>query len=177
MIDIFNIVPFNTDRCSIELLNYDDVDWYSQEALKPYFSEYLEYKSNGISLGALRWHLNNTVGLYKDNKANNFSVRFVVKIDKNRVGGATIQKYKEPGVYELGYWVTSEYQGIGIGYEILNGMTNNILTNIQELSKLVLKIRQKNLKSIRIAEKCGYKLVKSYELKGDTTLVYEYTKV
>ena len=169
------ILPFKTERCVIKAIGYEDISWYVDTIKQTFFNEFVDGKSSDNSDMALTGKLVGLISSYKIGLSGRNEIRAIITIDGKPVGGITIFHASSPGSYDLGYWVIPEYQGRGIAFEVLKGMTNKLEFNVRGLKLLRLIVRVDNVKSIRLSEKAGYKLINSYQGKEKENLVYGYT--
>lgn len=75
------------------------------------------------------------------------------------------------GVREVGYWVGYDFWGNGVMTECL-GVMSGYWSGLAGVGDLLLTTSVKNVRSQRVAEKCGFRRVGEYHLDGEDYLVY-----
>jgi RimJ/RimL family protein N-acetyltransferase len=90
------------------------------------------------------------------------------------LGFADYQRELDPpivGIPEIGWVLSSEFHGKGYATEAVRDVT--VWGDAQlDAGRTVCLINPENLASIRVAEKCGYRIVGRPAYKGHTTLLY-----
>jgi RimJ/RimL family protein N-acetyltransferase len=71
--------------------------------------------------------------------------------------GATPGEFESQRSAEIGYWVAEEYWGKGIATEAINKIVNHIFQNT-EIVRLYAPVFSPNKASVRVLEKCGFKI-------------------
>lgn len=157
--------PIYTDRLTISVLGVRNINSYSSELVKEYFTEYLDNKSIlEMTQEAIRNKLILLINYYSSNQEFIYEFRLLIK-DKNTseiYGGITLlpnrnSRDNNSSKLEIAYWVKPRYQGKGIATESLKRITEFIKENIKEVSEVTLEIQERNIGSISVAEKCGFK--------------------
>jgi len=71
--------------------------------------------------------------------------------------GVSVGEYQHSRCAELGYWLGEEYWGKGIASDSLTQMTEYIFSSTK-IVRLFAPVFDPNKASMRVLEKCGYKL-------------------
>lgn len=109
------------------------------------------------------------------------SMAKVIECDGEFVGGIGIQPQSgwKQHMAEVGYWVGEEYWGRGIAPEALAAITDTAFSCLG-YKKLFAQVLGPNETSMRVLEKCGYRLegVLEYEVfkSGQFFDVYQYAR-
>lgn len=175
MVRIIRKFPYKTDRLVIRLINFSDIDWYLDQLMKPYISQFNDIDLSKFKRSKLRQKLRMLIMNYKVCSTTVKEVRAILEHNNERVGGISIFKSKEAGVYEIGYWILEEYQRNGFAYEALMTITNMLLT-YKYITAVRLIIHETNIKSINLALKAGFEYKYSFQGKKAINLVYERRK-
>ena len=85
------------------------------------------------------------------------------RISTSPVGCICLLKAKEPNTWEIGYWVTENWQGKGCASEMLKAIME-VAFEICGATKLVATAAVGNLASIKVLEKQGFALIGKKEL-------------
>ena len=154
---IKNKLPIYTDRFKIQLLGTRDVEDYMKEIKKPYFTEYIDNNGIGrLSDFEIARRLRLLVQYYGTPANIKYEIRLTIKdLDNNLLGGITLNPNIDTKEIEIGYWVKPEYQNNGIASEALIRVVQFIDSVMKNFDKVVLIIQEKNIRSLKVAKKCG----------------------
>ncbi|NVP17563.1 GNAT family N-acetyltransferase [Candidatus Gracilibacteria bacterium] len=101
-------------------------------------------------------HINNTIISCNDGKSWDCIIR--LKENNKIIGKVGIIKYEEDiDSMELGYWIGKEFWGKGYIPECVEKIKDFGFSQLG-INRIVLIATKENLKSRRVAEKCGFKL-------------------
>lgn len=168
------LFPIKTDRCSIKVLGYEDIEWYVDKVQQPFFNEFIDNKTNINLVAELYTRLAAIVTTYKVSLLEINDLRTVIRLGDKNIGGVTLSKTKDNGIYNLGYWLIPEYQGKGLAYEVLKQVSSVLEFGVNGIESIRLIIQNDNYKSIKLAEKTGYMCIGEYQGKIKRNLIYEY---
>ena len=73
--------------------------------------------------------------------------------------GFNDQSQPDKGLYEIGYWLHKDYQGIGLVCEYVNALTRFAIEALHA-QQVQICTQTENVKSIAVAERCGFQLKK-----------------
>lgn len=166
--ELTDILPINCKSGSLNLLTFDDMNWYIKNCKQPYYEEFLDFKfSSDITDSKLREAIYNMIIGYKLKVTSRYEARLLLKDrDSNRIyGGCTIFERNNTSDIEIAYFVLPEYQGNNIGTDILKSTCKALKESELPFEKLLLTIRYDNKASIRVAEKAGFKFLSEVEGK------------
>ena len=71
--------------------------------------------------------------------------------------GFNEQSQPDKGLYEIGYWLHKDYQGMGLVCEYVNALTRFAIEALYAKQVLICT-QTENVKSIAVAKRCGFKL-------------------
>lgn len=173
-------IPIKSSRLIIKPVDNSTIEWYCKQMVLPYFSEY--------TLGSLDISMYDdlyTAGVNYIKKLNSMAdniqnFRFVA-LDKRLntpIGGTTIFVKDCGNSLELSYWIHPEYQGIGLGTELLVAIRDTVLNKFGASKSIQLRIRSDNARSIKVAKKAGFiEVSRSIEKDRNIVIKYEYKGV
>lgn len=154
---ILDSFPIYTNRLKIRAMSKSDIKWYVDQIKLEHYSKYLDDTTpKSISKEKFREAFSNLISLYNKDIDFKIDIRLIIA-DKNsstKYGSIVIFSRMHDNMHELAYWLDEQYENKGIAYESLNAVIN-ILNNIG-ITNLMLEIQKKNIKSIKLAEKCGF---------------------
>ena len=103
--------------------------------------------------------IKNGVESWDSDKQSEFPMIVIHKQDKMIIGASGYNKASEPSVpyYEIGYWIDTQYTGLGLATELTNALTRYAFVTLKAIRTQIFA-HIENLKSIRVAQKCGYTL-------------------
>ena len=83
----------------------------------------------------------------------------VHKTSKQIIGASGFSEQSNPLVpmYEIGYWLDTQYTGLGLATEMVSALTRFAFESFSAVRVQVLMQRDNNA-SKRVAEKCGFAL-------------------
>lgn len=176
MYNIINLkkkLPFKLDRIYLDILTYKDIDWYIDTLKKDFFNEFIDYKFTSVSDAELRFKVTNLAMAYKLNMKVPGEARLIIKDKKTDeyLGGCTIYETDNNSV-DIGYWILPAYQGKGYAKELMNHISELVL-GLKNISNIRLVIREDNIKSLMVAEKCGFTKTGSFKGKYKENIIYE----
>ena len=117
------------------------------------------------------------INLYDDEDKLNIGPAYIVGDERKLVGFIRLATISDSGVVDMHYGVNPEYRNQGYGAKILLEVGDYVLKNVDNVKKIKLDIKNLNIKSIKCAEKAGYKHEYSVDLGSDyKMLVYTKTK-
>ena len=169
-------LPVYTERLKISTLGVRDISSYAGELQQDYFVEFMDNrKILNMSMVEIKTKLASLVATYSIDYPFVYEYRLVVKdINTNElIGGLTMFPIKQTGFIEVAYWIKPKYQGRGYATEALKALSQFVLNTFKECIGVELTIQSKNTGSIKVAERCGFRLSGSINGKFDTNLVYK----
>ncbi len=94
---------------------------------------------------------------------------YLINDGKELVGYIDIGALNEDGTIYLKEAVSSKYRGMNYGSRILKEVTNFLFMNVDELDRIILRIADDNISSLKTADSCGYRwLEKDYYYKDNS---------
>ena len=161
MNSLYRKFPVTTDRIKIKPLSKSMTKWYINEIRREYFTEFSDNKAvKDLSTLELYGKLLSLISTYRLAIQFIYEYRTVVyDINNNPIGGVTLFPLSNKTI-ELGYWIVPEEQNKGYGEEALRAITNHIfhIFKPSELKSIELCIQSYNIRSLKLAVKCGFKL-------------------
>lgn len=156
MKEILSKLPIYTDRLEIDILDEKSVNWYAKESKKPRYYRYLNNKAtHEATLKQIKDRLLYLISRQKLSDCE--QLRFIIydKTSRNtRLGSIVL--FDNSSYIEIAYWLSASAEGKGIAHEALNIIINNIYDTIGDI-ELRLFIHKDNIRSIRLAQRCGFK--------------------
>lgn len=90
--------------------------------------------------------------------ARGFADALGIFCDGRLVGGTGLHDRNEPNDVEIGYWLDSAWQGLGIATRVTKALTDYAFLH-PEVHRVLIKHRPDNLRSQRIPERLGFRLI------------------
>ena len=131
----------------------------------------MDKENTSLSDNKIKGFLLNLIYTYKFNPISKYDIRAVIKKNDVNIGGITIFP-REKGIYEIGYWILPEYQGIGIATEVLKAVTSKMVKSIKDIKEINLIMHEDNVASIKVAKKAGYVYKETIKGRKKRNLVY-----
>lgn len=92
-------------------------------------------------------------------KAANLEDYYLLLQDDFIIGALTIKTEKQlPGYGEAGYWISENYSGRGLTTLALMALVRFTFQK-KNLTRLFIRTRPGNVAAIRVAEKCGFRMI------------------
>lgn len=100
-----------------------------------------------------------SVNNWQAEQSQEFSMVVIHKADNKIIAASGYNEKSDPikPYYEIGYWIDSDYQGQGLVTEIVNALTRYALIALNA-HRVQICTQEGNVKSIAVANRCGYKL-------------------
>lgn len=170
--ELKKLLPFNIDNIKLELLTYSDIDWYIEIVKQDFFNKYIDNRFTDTSKEYLRFKLFNLAMSYKTGVKVQGEARLIIKdaVTNERIGGCTLFEV-EDNTIEIGYWIIPAFQNKGIAKKLIYNI-KDLVFRLSKIDTIKLTIREDNIVSIIIAEKCGYKKMGDFLGKYKKNLVY-----
>ena len=172
--ELIDILPVKCKNGSLNILTFDDMDWYIRNCKQHYYEEYLDFKfSSDITDSKLREAIYNMIIGYKLKIPSRYEARLLLKDKSYGViyGGCTVFERNNTSEIEVAYFILPEYQGNNIGTDILKNICIVLKKSLVPFEKIILTIRYDNKASIRVAEKVGFKLLSEVQGKYKRNII------
>ena len=153
-----------TDRLSIEKVTEEDfknlVKLHTCSSVREYLGGALDYKSACERAKAL---------------INKSSGRFWVLKDKNRnfVGTIELSKHHDSSETEVSYLLISHAWGLGFAQEALEKIIEYSHNDLK-ITKILAETQTKNLRSINLLKKSGFKKIRELERFGEQQSLFRF---
>lgn len=168
------VTVLSTKRCILRELSIDRFDELFElnksnginEHLKDYSGDYQIEKEK------LAAYIQNVYHFY------GFGLLGIFLKENDKLIGRCGIEYKtleDETVYELGYYLHPDYQGRGLATEVLSSLLPYYFKS-QDISRIVARIHETNLSSIRLAERIGMSRYGKSVQGKDTYIKYEIMK-
>ncbi|ARH01101.1 hypothetical protein B6V88_12130 [Legionella micdadei] len=110
----------------------------------------LETTAEFVTKAIVQWKTKNQI---------EFPMVVIYKQNNKIIGGCGYNEHSDPQVpfYEIGYWLDTEYTGLGLATELTIALTKYAF-EAMKAARVQICIQADNIKSIRVAEKCGFDL-------------------
>ncbi len=169
-INTSNII-LTTDRLLIRELTLSDIPDLFRIYRQPEIREFLDDFSDDLSV-ELDKHKAYIKYIYRFYGFGLWGV--FIKDSETLIGrcGIELTTLGNDSVYEIGYLLNTEYQGIGYGVEFVEGVLK-YSKNILNIQKIIAIIDKGNLKSIQLAERVGMRRLSEYSRNRRDCYVYE----
>lgn len=155
-----NKFPLHSNRLTISVLGKRDLDWYANEIKKDYFIEFNDNKKIlNMSLAETKFKILSLIATYSLPYSFIYEFRLIIKNKdtKENIGGITLFPIDIlDNSLEIAYWINPKYQGFGFATEAVNRIVQFIFTCFKEIDNIKLIIQKGNIKSIRLATRCGF---------------------
>lgn len=164
--ELFDILPINCGDKNINILTFNDMEWYIDNCKKDYYEKFLDFKfSSDIQDYDLRGYIYNTILSCKLRISSIYEARLLLKDKENTTvyGGCTIFEDKNTKNIEIAYFVLPEYQNKGLGTMILKAVCNALVKSDIPFDNIIITVRYNNIASLRVAEKAKFKCIKEVE--------------
>lgn len=166
--ELNNILPISCEDKNLNLLAFDDMEWYIRNCKKPYYEEFLDFKfSSDIQDSKLREVIYNMIVGYKLVVSSGYEARLLLKDRENSIiyGGCTIFEKNDFNDIEVAYFILPKYQGKNLGTLMLKKVCIALKNSEIPFKKITLTIRYDNKASLKVAQKAGFKYLTEVEGK------------
>lgn len=166
--ELNNILPISCEDKNLNLLTFDDMEWYIKNCKKPYYEEFLDFKfSSDIQDNKLREVIYNMIVGYKLKISSGYEARLLLKDKDNSIiyGGCTIFEKNNFNDIEVAYFILPKYQGKNLGTLMLRNICIALKNSTIPFKKITLTIRYDNKASLKVAQKVGFKYLTEVEGK------------
>lgn len=166
--ELNNILPISCEDKNLNLLTFDDMEWYIRNCKKPYYEEFLDFKfSSDIQDSKLREVIYNMIVGYKLIVSSGYEARLLLKDRENNIiyGGCTIFEKNDFNDIEVAYFILPKYQGKNLGTLMLKKVCIALKNSEIPFKKITLTIRYDNKASLKVAQKAGFKYLTEVEGK------------
>lgn len=94
---------------------------------------------------------------WQDSKQKNFPLVVIHKEHNVIIGGSGYNEHSVPSVplYEIGYWLATNYTNLGLATELTNALSRYALI-VLKAARVQIIVQSDNIKSINVAKKCGF---------------------
>lgn len=118
--------------------------------------------ANDPSLEATEAFINAAINQRQQRITGNFPLVIIHQRANVIIGATGFNEKSKPreGLYEIGYWVDSTYQGQGLVTESVIALSRFALCHLNA-TRVQLCIHTDNIKSINVANRCGYQLLQT----------------
>ena len=141
----------------IRRLMYSDVDFYANNLSAKYYTKYMETQLSVIDISRLRAYLIELVTGY-ENKKYDKGIRFTLyHTNGSKIGGCAILPYGDNNI-SFAYFIIPLYQNKGYCIKMMELINKYAIKDIKGYNNICIKVHKDNNKSLKIAEKLGYKL-------------------
>lgn len=166
--ELNNILPISCEDKNLNLLTFDDMEWYIKNCKKPYYEEFLDFKfSSDIQDNKLREVIYNMIVGYKLKISSGYEARLLLKDKDNSIiyGGCTIFEKNNFNDIEVAYFILPKHQGKNLGTLMLRNICIALKNSTIPFKKITLTIRYDNKASLKVAQKVGFKYLTEVEGK------------
>ena len=166
--ELNNILPISCEDKNLNLLTFDDMEWYIKNCKKTYYEEFLDFKfSSDIQDNKLREVIYNMIVGYKLKISSGYEARLLLKNKDNNIiyGGCTIFEKNNFNDIEVAYFILPKYQGKNLGTLMLKKICIALKNSTIPFKKITLTIRYDNKASLKVAQKVGFKYLAEVEGK------------
>ena len=172
--ELIDILPIYCGNKELNLLTFDDMNWYIKNCKKPYYEEFLDFKfSTDIQDNKLRESIYNMIISYKLKIGSGYEARLLLKdTNTNTIyGGCTLFERNGFKDLEIAYFIVPKYQGTNLGTEMLNKLCLELKKSSVPFEKIVLTIRYDNKASLKMADKVGFKYLNEVDGKYKKNII------
>lgn len=165
--ELYDILPINCIDKKIDLLTFNDMNWYIDNLKKSYYEQFMDFKfSSDIQDKKLRNVIYNMILGYKLKTQSTYEARMLLKSKDGYTiyGGCTIFEKGNCDDIELAYFILPQYQGNGLGTTLLKEVCKSLDNSSIPFKRLLLTIRCDNMASIYVAEQAGFRRLQ--EVRG-----------
>lgn len=173
---VYNMVPLMYSNKILNLLSYEDIDWYINNCREHYYEEYNDFKfSKDITKNKLKSLIYSLVTSYKLKDTNKYGSRMLLKDIKTKeiYGGCVVFNVNNDEDLELAYFILPKYASSGLATEMLLNLIYALNNTKSSYKKYILRIQSSNIASINVAEKCGFTERCKVKGKYTTNIIYE----
>ena len=111
--------------------------------------------------------------LKTNQESDNYGLFKVILLETNQIiGFAKITPYKK-GAFEIGYALLPEFWRKGFTIEMINKMVNHCVEKFPS-KQIMAIVNETNVASLKVLEKCNFKIYKKEDFKGALCLFLEY---
>lgn len=113
--------------------------------------------ANDPSMESTRGFVKYSLTEWQSQNQKDFPLIIVNKHDNKIIGASGYNDKSDTSVpyYEIGYWIETRYTGQGFASEAVNALTRYAFLKLQA-ARVQIRVQRGNVKSISVAEKCGY---------------------
>ena len=172
--ELISILPINCRNGELNLLTFDDMEWYIKNCKKPYYEEFLDFKfSTDIHDNKLRESIYNMIISYKLKIGSGYEARLLLKDTKTNTvyGGCTVFERNGFKDLEVAYFILPKYQGNNLGTEMLSKVCSALKNSNIPFEKILLTIRYDNKASLKVADKVGFKYLSEVDGKYKKNII------
>ena len=172
--ELYNCLPITYDNKIINIISFEDMDWYLNNCVQDYFEEYLDFKfSKDIKYENLQSALYKIIVGYKLKIEEYGEARLLLKDlnTKEIYGGCTI--FERGNNLELAYFIIPKYHNKNIATSMLREVINALAISDIQFNKFVLTVREDNIASLKVAEKLNFKFSHEYSGKYKINKVFK----
>lgn len=162
-----NLLPIQYDNKVLNLISFNDIDWYVNNCREYYYEQYLDFKfSKEISIDKSKEALYNIIVSYKLKTETNVEARLLLKdINTNEIyGGCTIFERNNNSDLEIAYFVLPKYHNKNICTDMLKHIIYALQSSDINFNKILLTIREDNIASLKVGNKLRFR--KLADVKG-----------
>lgn len=172
--ELSNILPIRCGDKDLNLITFNDMEWYIQNCKKPYYDEFLDFKfSSDIQDSKLREVIYNMIVGYKLKVSSGYEARLLLKDNKTGIiyGGCTLFEKNKFNDIEIAYFIIPKYQNNNLCTIMLNELCTKLKYSEIPFNKITLTIRYDNKASIKVAHKAGFKYLTEVEGKYKKNII------
>lgn len=165
--ELCDILPINCIDKKLNLLTFNDMNWYIDNLKKPYYEQFMDFKfSSDIQDSKLRSVIYSMVLGYKLKAESTYEARLLLKSKDGYTiyGGCTVFEKENCSDIELAYFILPQYQGKGLGTMLLRELCKALDKSNIPFDRLLLTIRCDNISSIHVAKQAEFRVLQ--EVKG-----------
>ncbi|MDF1654794.1 MAG: GNAT family N-acetyltransferase [Coxiellaceae bacterium] len=159
MHDIYTLKQIETPRLIIRPIQLGDEDQLHQALINTLeqLQRWMPW-SQQCSKQATEAFVKQGVALWQSGKADCFHMVVIDKACDKIISASGYNNYSIPAVplYDIGYWVDSNYQGKGYASEFTNALSRYAFDALQA-QRLQINTQVENEKSIAVAKRCGFR--------------------
>ncbi|MDX2050489.1 MAG: GNAT family protein [Rickettsiaceae bacterium] len=135
--------------------------------------------TKNTSFDATKRFVEKSVLAWKEKALDDLPMSAIYKESGNIIGvcGYNDNTLPQDGIYEIGYWLDVDYQGMGLATEYANALTR-VALDILSAKKAVIVAEEGNTKSMAVAKRLGFSYAgeKKRNLSNDVLLKEELVK-
>jgi RimJ/RimL family protein N-acetyltransferase len=178
IIELLDILPISYKNKELNLIAYEDLEWYIENCRKPYYNEYLDFNfSRDIAESDLRTKIYELYYGYKLRLRKPGEARLLLKYKNTNIilGGCTIVE-RDSTTLEISYFLLPEEQHKGYAVEMIKELLISLKNSNIQFNNIIAIVQEDNMQSIKLVTSLGFKQTKSFKGKYKINKIYSIEK-